>query len=94
MLDEKTIKKVQRLYHCKTVKKNRGPKKYTYRVWWGYWYEGGKPKKVYIGSELPDELKVMMKQRRPSANGNQDYWPRSVHGKNDRDPGLLQVGGR
>jgi len=94
VLDEKTIKKVQRLYHCKTVKTKPSKKKYTYRVWWGFWTEGGKPQRVYIGRELPDELKEMMKQRRPSSKGSQYYWPRSVHGKNAGDPGLLQVGGR
>jgi len=94
VLDEKTIKKVQRLYHCKTVKKNPSQKKYTYRVWWGFWEEGGKPKKVYIGNEVPDELKAMMKQRSHSPNGSQYFWPRSVHGKNSGDPGLVQVGGR
>lgn len=94
MLDETTIKKVQRLYYCKTSKKNPSKKIYSYRVWFGFWNEKGKQMRVYIGKELPDELKEMMKLRRPSSDGSQDYWPRSVHGKNAGDPGLLQVGDR
>jgi hypothetical protein len=94
MIDEETLKKVQRLYHCKTVKKNPSQKKYTYRVWWGFWKEGGKTKKVYFGSELPDKMKEMLRQVKPSTNGIRNKWPRSVHGKNAGDPGLLQVGGR
>ena len=94
MLDEKTMKKVQRVYHCKTSKKNPSQKIYSYRVWFGFWNEGGKPQRVYIGRDLPDELKAMMDERRPSSDGSQYFWPRSVHGKNSGDPGLLQVGGR
>jgi len=94
VIDKKILRKIQRVYHCKTKIKKPSGKIYSYRFWWGFWDEGGETKKVYVGRELPDELKELMKWRVPSGDGGQFWWPKSKKGVFGGDPGLIQVRGR
>jgi len=93
VIDKKILAKVQRAYYCKTRTKRPSGKVYNYRVWWGFWYEDGQPKKVYLGRELPGEVKELIKKRELSRGGSQYFWPKSRHGKLRGDLGVVQVRG-
>jgi len=93
MVDKKILAKIQRAYHCKARIKKPSGKVYEYRLWRGYWWEDGRPKKVYLGRELPDEIKELIRNREPSKNKVQYSWPHTKRCVHQGDPGIVQVRG-
>lgn len=80
MADEKILAKVQRVYLIMQRQKGPHGKVYERRYWWGYWMEDGQRKKVWVGKELPESLKCLVRAKLYSTNERRYHWPKSKHG--------------
>ena len=89
MTDEIRLAKVQRVYRVKQRVRSAAGKIYEYRVWHGYYCEGARERKVYLGRELPEHFKCMVEGRRFSESLGKFLWPGSHH-RSDR--GDIEVG--
>jgi hypothetical protein len=94
MIEETILAKIRKVYLVDQKAKGPRGKVYHYPCWTGWYREEGKRKRVYLGRELPERFKDMVPVPRLTRSPKNYNWPRSVHGKNAGDPGLLQVGGR
>ncbi|MBA7644303.1 hypothetical protein ES703_52045 [subsurface metagenome] len=67
--------RIVRVYQQYDTKKTPKGKRYYGPYWYGYFQENGKEKRVFIGKQLPDSMKYLIKERfkRP---GYKNYtWP-------------------
>ncbi|MBA7661735.1 hypothetical protein ES703_69755 [subsurface metagenome] len=74
-MDPITLSKITRVLSQFITKKTRNGENRVGPYWYGYWQENGKVTRVYIGRELPEELKVLL-DTRVKAPGHRNYsWP-------------------
>ncbi|MBA7605675.1 hypothetical protein ES703_12813 [subsurface metagenome] len=74
-MDQITLSKITRV-HARFITKKTGKGDHTTGPYWfGYWQEKGKPQRVYVGRELPEELEVLLNAR-VKPPGHRNYaWP-------------------
>ncbi len=74
-MDSDTLRKITRVQSHLIPKKTRKGVHKAGPYWYGIWQEKGKAQKVYIGKELPEELKVLL-DTRVKYPGHRNYsWP-------------------
>ena len=74
-MDPITLSKITRLGPQYLPSKSPGTDNTTGPYWWGYWQEDGVTKRVYIGKQLPEELKVLLSTRFKAPGHSQYFWP-------------------
>jgi len=74
-MDKATINKITRVLSQFIIKKTSKGDHKVGPYWFGFWQENGKTKRVYIGRELPAELKVLLDTRIKAPGHRQYYWP-------------------
>ena len=76
MISQDKIERVTRLSKAYVSRMTKHGSTLDGPYWYGWYQENGKPKKVYIGRELPKELKRLI-QKRYRRRGHRNYtWPR------------------
>ena len=74
-MDKVKLSKITRVHAQFMTKKTSKGDHTTGPYWFGYWQENGKTQRVYIGRELPVELKLLLDTRVKIPGHNQYYWP-------------------
>jgi hypothetical protein len=75
MANEERLAKLRSVYKTTDTFKSPAGKVYRYPVWYGYYAEDGKRKSVYLGRELPERFKCLIKKREYSRDPANYYWP-------------------
>jgi len=74
-MDKITLSKITRVHAQFITKKTAKGDHKTGPYWWGYWQENGNTQRVYVGRELPKELKVLLDTRVKAPGHSLYYWP-------------------
>jgi len=74
-MDKITLSKITRVGSRFIPKKTRKGDNKAGPYWYGYYQENGKVQTVYIGRELPVELKVLLDTRVKAPGHRQYSWP-------------------
>lgn len=77
-MDPKVISKITRVHPEFGPKKPGKAVKASGPYWFGFWQENGITKRVYVGKELPEELKVLLSTRFKAPGHRQYSWPGRV----------------
>jgi hypothetical protein len=75
MVNEDRLEKIRSVYQAISTFKSPAGKVYKYLVWYGHFSEGGKPKNIYLGRELPERFRCLLKKREYSRDPENYYWP-------------------
>jgi len=67
--------KIIRVYQHYDIKKKGRKRLINGPYWFGYWEENGKRKRVYIGKELPADLKHLIEGRLKRPGYKYYAWP-------------------
>jgi hypothetical protein len=92
--DESKLAKVRVVYQVKQNWTSPAGKLYKYLIWHGYYREGGRRHRVYIGRELPERLRCFIREKRFIRSQVQYYWPESRRRVKKDELGADQVSGR
>ena len=74
-MDQITLSKITRVHARFITKKTSKGDHTTGPYWYGYYQANGKQKSVYIGRELPEELKLLLDTRIKPPGHRQYSWP-------------------
>jgi len=74
-MDHATLLKITRLtpYYQKRQSKKGIVRDGPY--WYGFWHEDGKPKRIYLGQKVPQELEILFKTRFKIPGHSKWIWP-------------------
>jgi hypothetical protein len=68
-------KKITRIYQYHQIRKQGRKRLICGPYWFGYFQENGKPRRVYVGKELPESLKYLLEGRFKKPGCRNYAWP-------------------
>jgi len=93
MANEERLAKVKSVYRSNDTFKSPAGRVYKYLIWHGYYVEDGKRKNVYLGRELPERFRCLLKKRDYSRDPENYYWPERGKGVDRSKTQFIQANG-
>ena len=76
-MDPETSRKIWRVHYQFKSRRTKHGMARDGPYWYGYFYENGKQRRVYIGKKLPKQFRALLRSRTKPSGRTRYVWPGS-----------------